>query len=200
MTDESAKVDAYIAAQADFARPILTHFRALVHAARPDVTEAIKWGFPHFIHGTKNLASMAAFKSHAAIGFWYSEDQTEARREQGGMGHLGKIASLSDLPPDEELRAMLDRAATMIDAGAKPQWMERRQPRTALPVHPALTDAIAANPAAKAVWSAFPPGKVRDYAEWIGEAKTDATRDKRIAQAVEWIAEGKGRNWKYEKR
>jgi uncharacterized protein YdeI (YjbR/CyaY-like superfamily) len=116
------------------------------------------------------------------------------------MGHLGKIASLSDLPPDEELRAMLDRAAAMIDAGAKPQWMERRQPRAGLPVPPALTDAIAANPAAQAVWSAFPPGKIRDYAEWIGEAKTDATRNKRIAQAVDWITEGKGRNWKYEKR
>ncbi|WP_298397284.1 YdeI/OmpD-associated family protein [Sphingobium sp.] len=199
MTDESEQVDAYIARQADFARPILTHFRALVHATQPQASEAIKWGFPHFVYAGKNLASMAAFKAHASIGFWYSEDQTPTRAEQGGMGHLGKIASLSDLPSDDDLRAMLAKAATMIDAGAKPQWMERRQPREPLPVPPALSEAIAASPAAAATWSAFPPGKIRDYAEWIGEAKTQATRDKRIAQAVEWIAQGKGRNWKYEK-
>lgn len=199
MTD-AEKVDAYIAAQADFARPILAHFRALVHAAQPDATEAIKWSFPHFVYRTKNLASMAAFKGHAAIGFWYSEDETQPRAEQGGMGHLGKLTSLADLPSDDALRAMLAKAAAMIDAGAKPQWMERRGPREPLPVHPALAAAIAADPAAQAVWSAFPPGKVRDYAEWIGDAKSDATRDRRIAQAVEWIAQGKGRNWKYEKR
>ncbi|QGP78974.1 YdeI/OmpD-associated family protein [Sphingobium sp. CAP-1] len=200
MTDGSARVDAYIAAQADFARPILSHFRALVHAAQPDAVEAIKWSFPHFVYRGKNLASMAAFKGHASIGFWYSEDETAARTEQGGMGHLGKITSLTDLPADDALRAMLARAAAMIDAGAKPQWMERRQPREALPVPSTLTDAIAASPSAATVWAAFPPGKIRDYAEWIGEAKTNATRDRRIAQAVEWIAQGKGRNWKYEKR
>jgi hypothetical protein len=29
-------------------------------------------------------------------------------------------------------------------------------------------------------------------------AKTDATCHKRIEQAIEWIAEGKKRNWKYQ--
>lgn len=195
MPDE-AKVDAYIAAQAAFARPILTHVRALVHAAYPDVTEAIKWGFPHFVYRDKNLASIAAFKGHAAVNLWYSEDE----KPRDGMGHLGKLTSLADLPSDDDLRALLAKAATMIEAGAKPPHMDRRQPREPLPVPPALTAAIEANPAAAAVWSAFPPGKIRDYAEWIGEARTAPTRDKRIAQAVEWIADGKGRNWKYEKR
>lgn len=195
MTDE-AKVDAYIAAQADFARPILTHVRTLVHATCPAVSEAIKWGFPHFVYMTKNLASMAAFKNHAAISLWYSDEE----KPREGMGHLGKLTGLADLPSDADLRASLVQAAAMIDAGAKPPHMDRRQPREPLPVPPALTAAIKADPAAAAIWSSFPPGKIRDYAEWIGEAKTDATRDRRIAQAVAWIAEGKGRNWKYEKR
>lgn len=190
------KTDAYIAAQADFARPILTHVRALVHAAYPDVTEAIKWGFPHFLYRNKNLASMAAFKGHAAVNLWYSEDE----KPREGMGHLGKLSSIADLPSDEDLRALLTQAVVLIDTGAKPPHMDRRQPREPLPVHPALTAAIAANPAAATNWSSFPPGKIRDYAEWIGEAKTDATRDRRIAQAVEWIGQGKGRNWKYERR
>lgn len=195
MTDE-AKVDAYIAAQAAFARPILTHVRALVHATCPAVSEAIKWGFPHFVYKTKNLASMAAFKGHAAISLWYSDDG----QPRAGMGHLGKLASLADLPSDGDLRALLTQAAAMIDAGAKPPRMDRRQPRAPLPVPPALAAAIEADPAATAVWVSFPPGKIRDYAEWIGDAKTDTTRDRRIAQAVEWIAQGKGRNWKYETR
>ncbi|WP_311267032.1 YdeI/OmpD-associated family protein [Sphingobium sp. WCS2017Hpa-17] len=190
-----AEVDAYIAAQADFARPILTHVRALVHAAYPDVTEAIKWGFPHFLYRTKNLASMAAFKNHASVNLWYSEDENP--RE--GMGHLGKLTSLADLPTDDELRALLTKAVAMIDIGAKPPRMADRLPREPLPIPPALTTAIATNPTAAAIWSSFPPGKIRDYAEWISEAKTDATRDRRVAQAVEWIAESKGRNWKYEK-
>jgi uncharacterized protein YdeI (YjbR/CyaY-like superfamily) len=199
MGARSDEVNAYIAAQADFARPILIHFRDLVHSAQPDVTEAIKWRFPHFVYRGKNLASMAAFKGHAAIGFWYSDDARPAR-ERDGMGHLGKIAGMADLPQDAELVAMLARAAAMIDAGARPQWMERRQPRAPLPLPPALVDAIAADEAASMHWAAFPPGKQRDYAEWIGEAKTDTTRDHRIAQAVAWIAQGKGRNWKYEKK
>lgn len=195
MTDE-ARVDAYIAAQADFARPILTHVRALVHATCPNVTEAIKWGFPHFVYRTKNLASIAAFKGHAAVNLWYSDEE----KPGAGMGHLGKLTSLADLPTDDKLRALLSKAATMIEAGAKPAHMTDRQPRDPLPIPQALTAAIAASPAAAAMWSAFPPGKIRDYCEWIGEAKTDATRDRRITQAVAWIAQGKGRNWKYEKR
>jgi uncharacterized protein YdeI (YjbR/CyaY-like superfamily) len=195
----SNRVDAYIATRADFARPILTHFRDLVHGAQPDVSEAIKWSFPHFVYRGKNLASMAAFQAHAAIAFWYSDDARPAA-ERDGMGHLGKIASLADLPSDVDLTAMLARAAALIDAGVKPQWMDRRQPRAPLPAPPALLDAIAANADAAAYWAAFTAGKQRDYAEWIGEAKTDPTRDRRIAQAVEWIGQGKGRNWKYEKR
>jgi uncharacterized protein YdeI (YjbR/CyaY-like superfamily) len=170
-----------------------------VHRAQPEVTEAIKWSFPHFVYRGKNLASMAAFKAHAAIGFWYSDDtRPDSARE--GMGHLGKIASLSDLPTDADLAAVLARAAAMIDAGGKPQWMERRQPRAPLPTPPALLESIGANDDAAAHWANFLPGKQRDYAEWIGEAKADTTRGRRIAQAVEWIAQGKGRNWKYEKK
>ena len=195
MTDE-ARVDAYIAAQADFARPILAHVRALVHAAYPNVVDAIKWGFPHFLYRNKNLASMAAFKGHAAVNLWYSD----AEKPRDGMGHLGKLTSLADLPSDEDLRALLAKAVALIDAGAKPPRMASRQPREPLPVPPALTAGIAANPSAAATWSSFPPGKIRDYCEWIIDAKTDHTRDQRIAQAIEWIAQGKGRNWKYEKR
>jgi uncharacterized protein YdeI (YjbR/CyaY-like superfamily) len=192
------RVDAYIEKQADFARPILTHIRALMHAASPDMGEAIKWGMPFFIHGGQNLANMAAFKAHAAFGFWHDKVAREEASEDA-MGQFGKLTALTDLPPDERIIALIHQAMALIDAGDKPR-AGPKAPKPPLPVHPALQAALNANAAASSVWSAFSPGKVRDYCEWINEAKTDATRDKRIAQAIEWIADGKARNWQYGKR
>ncbi len=191
-------VDAYIGKQADFAQPILHHIRALMHAASPDMGEAIKWSMPFFTYKGQNLANMAAFKGHAAFGFWHDK---VARDDASGdaMGQFGKLTTLTDLPRDDQIAALIHKAMALIDAGDKPRTGPKA-PRPPLPVHPALQAALDANPAASAVWAAFPPGKVRDYCEWINEAKTDATRDKRIAQAVEWIADGKARNWKYDKR
>lgn len=191
------RIDAYIARQADFARPILTHIRALLRATVPEAGEAIKWGMPFFTYRDQNLCSMAAFKGHAAFGFWHDKVGRDDAR-QGAMGQFGKITRLSDLPSDAEIAALLAQAVALIDAGDRPRT-STKEPRAPLPVHPAFADAIAADPAAAAVWAAFPPGKVRDYCEWINDAKGDSTRDERMAQAVEWIAQGKGRNWKYQR-
>ncbi|MBJ7445098.1 MAG: YdeI/OmpD-associated family protein [Sphingobium sp.] len=191
------RIDAYVARQADFAWPILTHIRALVHATVPEAGEAIKWRMPFFTYRDQNLCSMAAFKGHAAFGFWHDKVGRDDAR-QGAMGQFGKITRLSDLPSDAEIAALLRQAMALIDAGDRPRT-STKEPRAPLPVHPAFAEAIAADPAAAAVWAAFPPGKVRDYCEWINDAKGDSTRNKRMAQAVEWIAQGKGRNWKYQR-
>ncbi|MBH1999290.1 MAG: YdeI/OmpD-associated family protein [Sphingomonadaceae bacterium] len=191
------RIDAYIARQADFARPILTHIRAQMHAASPEIGEAVKWGMPFFTYKGQNVANMAAFKAHAAFGFWHDKVGREDASADA-MGQFGKILTLADLPTDAAIATLIAKAMTLIDAGDKPR-AGPKAPNPALPVHPALAAALDAHPAAAAVWAAFPPGKIRDYCEWVIEAKTDATRDKRIAQAVEWIAQGKGRNWKYAK-
>ncbi|BBF69291.1 YdeI/OmpD-associated family protein [Sphingomonas bisphenolicum] len=198
MSDAQSHIDAYIARQADFARPILTHIRALMRAASPDIGEAIKWGMPFFTYKGQNLANMAAFKGHAAFGFWHDKVARDGASDEA-MGQFGKIATLADLPPDAEIATLIASAMALIDAGDKPR-SGPKPPKPPLPIPPAFQVALDADPAALAVWSAFPPGKIRDYCEWIGEAKSDATRDKRIATALEWIAQGKGRNWKYEKR
>ncbi len=196
------KTDAYIARQADFARPILAHIRALFHAASPDIGEAIKWGMPFFTYKGQNLANMAGFKAHAAFGFWHDKvardgkDGAGAGAGEDAMGQFGRIATLADLPSDQAIAALIAKAMALIDAGDKPR-AGPRAPKPPLPVHPALQAALAANPQAAAVWADFTPGKIRDYCEWILDAKSDATRNKRVAQAVEWIAQGKGRNWQY---
>lgn len=192
------RVDAYIARQAAFAQPILTHLRGLIHGASPEIDEALKWGMPFFTYKGQNICNMAAFKAHAAFGFWHDKVAGKNGAE-AAMGQFGRIQSLTDLPPGAEILALIGKAMALIDAGDRPR-SAHKEARAPLPVHPAFAAALEADPAARAVWSAFPPGKVRDYCEWINDAKTAATRDRRIAGAVAWIAEGKGRNWKYEKR
>lgn len=189
------RIDAYIAKAADFARPVLVHIRETVHAAQPGLDEAIKWGMPHFIYKGKNLAGMAAFKAHCAMVIHGDGRQGDA------MGQYGKIASTDDLPGVAEIKAKLLAARDRIDAegSALKKKSAPRQPKPEIAMPPELAAALAANAAAKATYDGFSPSARREYLEWITEAKTEATRAKRIAQAIEWIAEGKKRNWKYER-
>jgi len=192
------RVDAYIAKSADFAQTILQHFRAVVHAACPEVEETIKWGFPHFMYKGM-MCSTASFKSHCALNFWKAEllMADEANRE--AMGQFGRIASIKDLPSKKVLTAYIRQAMKLNDEGVPaPARVKTAEPR-ALVIPEELTVALRNSPAARQHFEAFTPGKQREYAEWVAEAKTEATRDRRIEQAVEWIAEGKARNWKYEK-
>ncbi|MBV7536639.1 YdeI/OmpD-associated family protein [Duganella sp. sic0402] len=192
------RVDAYIAKSAEFAQAILTHLRAVVHATCPDVEETIKWGFPHFMYKGM-MCSMASFKAHCAFGFWKAEllMADDARRE--AMGDFGRITSLKDLPPKKTLATYIRQAMKLNDDGvAAPARAKPATPR-ALEIPDDLSAALDASPEARRHFDAFSPSKQRDYAEWLTEAKTEATRARRREQAIAWIAEGKARNWKYEK-
>jgi uncharacterized protein YdeI (YjbR/CyaY-like superfamily) len=193
------RVDAYIAKSADFAQPILEHLRAVVHATCPEVEETMKWSFPHFMYKGM-MCSMASFKAHCAFGFWKAEllmADDEVKRE--AMGHFGRITSIKDLPAKNVLAGYIKQAMKLNDDGvAAPARAKPATPR-ALEIPDDLNAALDAVPAARKHFDAFTPSKQRDYAEWLTEAKTDATRTRRCEQAVEWIAEGKSRNWKYEK-
>jgi uncharacterized protein YdeI (YjbR/CyaY-like superfamily) len=160
----------------------------------PGLDEAIKWGMPHFIYKGKNLAGIAAFKAHCAFVIHGDGRQGDA------MGQYGKIAGLDDLPGDNEIKSKLVAAAERIDQGGT-ALKPKAAPRTSkpeLPIPPEFAAVLAGNPAAKAALEAFAPSHRREYLEWIGEARRPETRDKRIAQAIEWLTEGKKRNWKYE--
>lgn len=192
-------VDAYIASRASFAQPILSHARDIVHAAQPDIGEAVKWSHPAFLWKGKLVAGMATFKGHATFGFWHGDAVTgRTEVEDTAMGSFGRLTSLADLPPDAELADMVRKACALIDAGVAPKHMTERQKRAELPVPSALAAALAANPKAQAAWTAFAPSHRREYSEWVGEAKRDATAAMRVAQTIEWLAEGKKRNWKYQ--
>jgi len=190
------RVDAYIGRQADFARPILEQLRERVHAACPDCEEAMKWSMPAFLYKGKQLAGMAAFKAHATFGFWRRGDGPGGEAKPGAMGDFGRLTGLSDLPDEAAFAAMVHKAMALVDAGAKTVRTRTAKPPIDMPQD--LAAALRASPAAQASYDSFPPGCRREYLEWVTEAKRPETRARRIAQAVEMMAEGMRRNWKYE--
>jgi uncharacterized protein YdeI (YjbR/CyaY-like superfamily) len=202
MGNRSAEVDKYIAKAAPFARPILEKIRDAFHAASPGVEETMKWSTPHF---EKNgiLGSMAAFKQHVAWGFWKAklmkdpDGLIQPMGESGSMGAL-KLKDASDLPSKKSMVAYVREAIRLNEEGiALPR--PPRKPTKAPKVPPALKAALDKSPKARAVFEAFPPSHQREYVEWINEAKQEATRERRLATAIEWLSEGKPRNWKYMK-
>jgi uncharacterized protein YdeI (YjbR/CyaY-like superfamily) len=198
------RLDAYIAKAAEFAQPILDHIRELVHKGCPEVQEQIKWGMPYFTYKGM-MCHMAAFKSHCAMGFWKSsllpdpEDLLERRKEKTAMGQLGRIQSLKDLPPDSVIIAYVKSAATLNESGTK-------RPRTSTPRPPQnvrpptyFKAALKKRRGALEAFEGFSASQKRDYVQWLTEAKTAETRQRRLDTAVQWIAGGKTRNWKYKK-
>jgi uncharacterized protein YdeI (YjbR/CyaY-like superfamily) len=193
-------VDAYIAKSADFARPILKRVRAAMHKACPQIEETIKWGVPHFEH-LGVVASMAAFKQHASFGFWKQKlmDDPAGLFPAAGESSMGgrKFRSADELPPDAVLLRYIRAAVALNEAGVKvPKAAKPKKPPPRLPAD--LAAALKKNPKARAIYDAFPPSHKREYVEWITEAKQEATRQRRLATAIEWMAQGKSRNWKYE--
>jgi uncharacterized protein YdeI (YjbR/CyaY-like superfamily) len=197
MGTRDPRVDAYIARSAEFARPILTHLREIVHSACPDVEETLKWSAPHFMyHGM--LAGMSAFKAHCAFGFWKGSLVTggDGGLEAQAMGQFGRITSLGDLPPKRVIAGYVKQAMKLNEEGVKtPKRRKVPRPDAVMPAE--LAAALRKNAKARATFEAFSPSHQREYVEWIAEAKGEDTRRRRLASAIEWMAEGKARNWKY---
>lgn len=198
-------IDAYIAKSADFAKPILNHLRELVHKTCPEVEEKLKWSMPHFDYKGEMMCGMAAFKQHASFGFWKAalmKDPVlvETAKTEVAMGHLGKITSLKDLPSDKKLAAWIKEAMALNDKGIKVPAKAKSTEKKELVVPDYFIKALAKNKKAQKVWDAFAYSHKKEYLQWIMEAKTEPTRESRMATTLEWVSEGKGRNWKYEKK
>ncbi|MCX6953492.1 MAG: YdeI/OmpD-associated family protein [Verrucomicrobia bacterium] len=197
-TKPDPRVDAYIAKSAAFAQPILNHLRVLVHRACPAATETIKWSHVFFEHHGL-LCNLAAFKAHCAFGFHHQGMEEILRRDgvlaEDAAGSLGRVASLDALPSDAVLVRYIRQAAKLNESGTPRRPARKAKP--ALPVPADLAAALRKNKRANAAFEKFPPGHRREYIEWITEAKRPETREKRLATTLEWLAEGKPRNWKY---
>lgn len=197
------RIDTYIAEAEPFARPILKHLRELVHEGCPGVEETLKWSSPSFVYSGKILGGMAAFKAHAAFGFWHPEMRAKAETKVAdtAMGSFGRLTKISDLPSRAALIRLIKEAAKLNETtSAKPKAAsgKSRKPAKALAVPGDLTSALKGNAAAAKTFANFPPSCRNEYVEWITEAKRPETRQQRLATTVQWLAEGKSRNWKYQ--
>jgi len=192
----TARIDAYIAKAQPFARPILARIRKAVHAGCPDVVETIKWGVPAFEYKGP-MCGMAAFKAHCLMGFWKGALLKTQPKDRGldAWGNFGRFESLDDVPSEAALARAVREAATLNDLGVKvPRTVKPKKPLKA-PAY--MLAAIKKNKKAQATYDSFSPSCKREYIEWITDAKRAPTRAQRLAQTIEWLAEGKPRNWKY---
>ena len=201
MGQKDPRVDEYIANAAPFARPILKHLRGVMHAGCPGVQETMKWSFPHFDYKGV-LGGMAAFKQHCSFGFWkasliFDSDPTDAR---DGMGHFGRITSISDLPSEKVLLGYVKKAAALNDAGIKlPTQAKPKKEKEPIEVPAYLTAALKLNKKARSTFEALSFSHKKEYVEWLCGAKREETRQQRLATALKWLAEGKSRHWKYQR-
>ena len=200
------RIDAYIAKAAPFAKPILVHLRKLIHEACPEVVETLKWSSPCFLYKGGILCGITAFKKHCSFGFWKAAimqdtDGIPMPTERNAMGPFSKIESLIDLPDDEILKKYIKAAMKLNEDEVKlpprPKPTETQKQELVVPDYFITT--LAQDEKAKEIFYNFSYSHKKEYLEWITDAKTDTTRNKRMAQAIAWIKEGKGRNWKYEK-
>jgi uncharacterized protein YdeI (YjbR/CyaY-like superfamily) len=201
MPKKDQRVDAYIAKSADFAKPILEHFRKVAHAACPDAEETIKWQFPTFVHQGL-LCGMAAFKQHCRFAFW--KQALVAKLDFNGNGNaketlsrLWRISVLSDLPSDKEIIGIIQAAARLNEQGVKAPRAPSPRGKQILVVPPELSAALKKNKKAREAFENFSPSHRKEYIEWIIEAKREETRLKRLETTIAWLTEGKPRNWKY---
>jgi uncharacterized protein YdeI (YjbR/CyaY-like superfamily) len=205
MSTIDPRIDTYIVKSAGFAIPILDYLRELVHAACPDVNETMKWSMPFFEYKNYNLCNMASFKQHCAFGFWLGPLLTDpdhllvSGTEKNSMGQLGRITTIEDLPPAEKLMGLIQEAMGLIDKGVRPQKEPASKEIKELIIPEYLTEAVNASPRASETFGRFSYSQKKEYVEWVTDAKSEATRNKRMEQAIEWMEEGKQRNWKYQK-
>jgi uncharacterized protein YdeI (YjbR/CyaY-like superfamily) len=192
MATKDPRVDAYIAKANAFAKPILKQLRAALHKGHPAVSETIKWGVPAYVDERGILCMTPAFKQHCAWVFWTGRKPATVDATQ-----LRRITSVKDLPSPRELVAVVKGAATR-PAPSKTKAVKRAAAPVKVPAY--FLAALSRNPKAREAFNAFPPSHKREYVEWIDSAKTDDTRQRRLATALEWIASGKSRNWKYQRR
>lgn len=203
MEKHNPLIDEYIEKSQDFAKPILHYIREIVHEFCPDAEEAIKWKFPTFMYKGKILCSMVSFKQYCSMGFWlHGEMQTiknlETDVEKTNMFSLGKITKLEDLPSKPQLKKIILEAMELTDTGVKLKKAAPSKAEIEIPKY--FKNALNQNKKALEVFEKASPSFRKEYINWIIDAKTETTRNKRMEQALEWIAEGKGRNWKYEKK
>ncbi len=195
------RVTAYINKQQPFAKPILKYLREVVHEAVPECEETLKWSAPAYMHHGI-VCITAGFKKHIAVVLWKGPLilDTKGKRADEAWGDYGRVTSIDDLPARSTLIKYLRKAAKLNEDDVKVPSRVRPVKARPVEVPDVLAKALKKNKKARETFEAFSPSHKREYTSWISEAKREETRDKRLATTIEWLEQGKPRQWKYSER
>ena len=195
--------DDYISKMAPFAQDILTELRTIVHEFCPETIEAIKWGMPCYMYKGAILCNSAGFKEHCAFGFWLEKEMDDKHKlfskENDGMGSLGKLRSVDDIPSRDILGQYILQAMALVDAGVKLKKAPTAEQKKNLEIPKVLVDALKKDALANKTFEGFSYSHKKEYVEWISGAKTEATVMKRLETTLSNLREGKSKEWKYQK-
>ncbi|MES2006117.1 MAG: YdeI/OmpD-associated family protein [Bacteroidota bacterium] len=203
MAQLNKKVTEYISNSAEFAQGIMEHLRQIIHETCPDAEEDIKWGTPHYSYKGDHLCMMGGFKNHCSFSLYKAEfikDKEIMLSVKAGkkFGYMDKLKSIADLPSKKILVSLLKEAMTINEKGIKKEKPVSDKPKL-VETPDYLIQRLSTDPKAKEIFNTKSNSFRKEYIVWISDAKTDETRQKRLAEAMEWIAEGKSRFWKSKK-
>jgi uncharacterized protein YdeI (YjbR/CyaY-like superfamily) len=116
------------------------------------------------------------------------------------MGNFGQLKSMNDLPPDRIILGYIRQAVKLNSKAIKVPRRTRRTEKKALKVPKYFKDALVKNRMALKTFESFSYTNKKDYVDWMTEAKTEETRIKRLVNSIDWLSQGKIRNWKYVKK
>lgn len=161
--------------------------------------ETVKWGAPTWTLDGKIVASIAGFKQHCAIWFHQGVFLSDPH------GHLvnaqeGETKALRQWRFAEGERVPVGQMrATIKEAIANQREGKTIKPavKKTLTLPPDLQEALSRDAHLQEAFEALTPGRQRAYADHVGAAKQEKTRQKRIATISPMILAGVGLHDKY---
>ena len=189
-------VDQYLANHAEWAA-VLTPLARVLRAT--ELEETIKWGAPVFVLDGHHVVGLMAFKRYA--GLWFFDgallddpDDVLVNAQAGKTRGLRQWRYTPDDPVDESRVAdYVARAIENARAG------RRLTPQPAAPIRlPAeLERALAEDAGLRASFDQLTPGRRREFAAYVAEAKREATRESRVEKILPLIRRGEGLGDRY---
>ncbi|MEZ4919482.1 MAG: YdeI/OmpD-associated family protein [Saprospiraceae bacterium] len=196
--EKTKTVDAFILANPQW-EDALNVLRSIL--LETELEESIKWGAPNYSIAGKNVVGLGAFKSY--VGLWFyqgvflkdpakkllnaQEGKTKAMRQW-------RFATIEEIDPNLIKQYVLEAIAN--SRAGKEVEVERNK---LIVLDPIFKAALDENPELQAAFKSLSPGKQREYAEYISEAKQEATKQRRIQKSIPIILSGLGLHDKYKK-
>ena len=163
------------------------------------LTEEIKWGSPAYTCEGKLVLSIGGFKNFFTMWFHqgvFLSDPAHVLVNAGEGRTRGlrqwRFTSLAEIKP-----ALVKKYIKEAIANAKAGKEIRPERKAAIETPEELATAFKKDKALKAAFNQLTPGRQREYLEYVGEAKTEATRLRRVEKVVPMILRGVGLNDRY---